>query len=171
MLVTPSGCASICLCTDVCFLCMFMCMCVHAPAWENRLNLIYSPRGHLLTESNPLTGPRPNGSLTRLLLYIAAVMGASLESPVPLICALLPRFEQKCLPFCTQLFHREAPDALQLHWINQSTFSQHSQHLSTCCLLGQWFLRGLGLGLWSLSLCCPCIAVHLRQQLEQPLAG
>lgn len=141
------------------FVCVFMCLCVHAPAWENRLNLIYSPRGHLLTESNPLTGPRLDGSLTRLLLYIAAVMGTSLEIPVLLICALLSRFEQKCLTFCTQPFHWETPDALQLQRINQSTCSQHFQHLSTCCLPGQWFLRGLGLGLQSLTLCymhgCP----------------
>ncbi len=94
-------CRGIYVCMEVCvFVCL--CACVWMPAWENRLNLIYSPRGHLLTESNPLTEPRPNGSLTRLLLYIAAVMGTSLEILVLLICALLHRFEQKCLTFCTR---------------------------------------------------------------------
>lgn len=85
-------------------LCVFSCVCVclHASALENRLNLIYSPWGHLLTESNLLAEPRPNGSLTRLLLYIAAVMGTSLEILVLLICAPLPRFEQKCLTFSAQ---------------------------------------------------------------------
>lgn len=72
---------------------VFTCSCLFLPAWKNRLNLIYSPRGHLLTKANPLTGPRQNGSLTRLLLYIAAVMGTSLEILLLLICALLPRFE------------------------------------------------------------------------------
>lgn len=55
--------------------------------------IIYSLRGHLSTESNPLTGPRQNESLTRLLLYIAAVMGTSLEILVLLICPRLSRFE------------------------------------------------------------------------------
>lgn len=121
----------------LCVLCVYVLVCVYVPACENRLNLIYSPWGHLLTESSPLTGPRPNGSLTRLLLYIAAVMGISLEILVLLICALLPRFEQKRLTFCTQpLSTGETPDALQLQRINQSTYSQLS-HLSTCCLPGQ----------------------------------
>lgn len=83
-------------------LCVYVLIVQYVPAWENRLNLIYSPRGHLLTESNPLTGPRRNGSLTRLLLYIAVVMGTSLEVLALLICALLPKFEQKYLTFCTE---------------------------------------------------------------------
>lgn len=62
-------------------------------------------------------------------------MGVSLEILRRLICALLPRFEQKCLTFSTQALHRETPDALQLQRINQSTYSQLS-HLSTCCLPG-----------------------------------
>lgn len=63
-------------------------------------------------------------------------MGTSLEILVLLICALLPRFEQKCLKFCRQPLHRETPDALQLQRINQSTYSQLS-HFFTCCLPGQ----------------------------------
>lgn len=60
-------------------------------------------------------------------------MGTSLESPLLLICAPLPRFEQRGLTFCTQPFRRETPDALQLHRINQSA---HSRLLLTCCLPG-----------------------------------
>lgn len=141
-------------------MCVF---CVRTPAWEN---LIYSPQGHLLTESNPLTGPRPNGSLTRLLLYIAAVMGTSLEILALLICAPLPRFEQKTPRIQhTASLHRETPDALRLQRINQSTCSQHSR-VSTCCLPGRRFLRGAAL---SVSPCCRCMLVHLQVQLEESL--
>lgn len=70
------------------YILVFECICPREMGW-----IIYSLRGHLLTESNPLTGPRPNGGLTRLLLYIAAVMGTSLEIVVLLICAWLSRFE------------------------------------------------------------------------------
>lgn len=122
--VTLCGCVNVYVCTD-----LWMQAYVLVCAWENRRNLIYSPRGHLLTESKPLTGPSPNGSLTRLPLYIAAVMETSLEILVLLICALLPRFEQKCFAFCTQPFHWETPDALQLQQINQSTESQRFEHL------------------------------------------
>lgn len=96
-----TGCECACACVRTRnYVSMYACFCVDVPVFvcaclkKNRLNLIYSPRGHLLTESSPLTGLRRNGSLTRLLLYIAAVMGTSLETVLLLICALQPRFEQ-----------------------------------------------------------------------------
>lgn len=89
-----------------------------------------------MTEPNPLTSPRRNGSLTRLLLYIAAVMGTSLEILVLLICTPLSRFEH----FTLHHFHWGTPDALQRLWINQSTHFQVS-HLSKSSLPGQRFLR------------------------------
>lgn len=151
-----------CVCERFCMHgCVFsVCLCVRTPAWEN---LIYSPQGHLLTESNPLTGPGPNGSLTRLLLYIAAVMGTSLEILALLICAPLPRFEQKTPRIQhTASLHRETPDALRLQRINQSTFSQHSR-VSTCCRPGRRFLRGAALSV------SPSMLVHLQLQLEESL--
>lgn len=98
-----------------------MCDCVCAPACGNRLNLIYGQRGHLLTESKLLTGASPGGGLIRLLLYIAALMGTSLENLPLLICASLPRFQH----FAHGTFLWETPDALMLRRINQSSRSPY----------------------------------------------
>lgn len=96
-------------------------MCVCAPACENSLNLIYGPRGHLSTESKPLTGASPDGGLTRLLLYIAALMGTSQENLALLICASLLGFQH----FAHGLFLWEAADVLMLRRINQSSQPPH----------------------------------------------
>lgn len=109
------------MCVCVCF--MFSCLCVYVPAWENRLNLIYSPRGHLLTESTPLPGPRRNGSFTRLLLYIAAVMGTSGDSGVADLCPATQIWAEVPNILHTASLHWETPDALQLQRINQSTYT------------------------------------------------
>lgn len=144
-----------------------LCMCLPE---QNRLNLIYSPKGHLLTESNPLTGPRRNGSLTRLLLYIAAVMGIFLETLVLLICARLPRFEEKMPNILhTSSLHRETPDALQLRRINQSTYSQLS-HLSACCLPGCCFLSGCAWGCTRRAY-CPCLTTYTATERKPWLNG
>lgn len=66
---------------------------VFAPAWVKWVELFTVWGGHLLTEPNPLTSPSRNGSLTRLLLYIAAVIVTSLEILVLLICTPPSRFE------------------------------------------------------------------------------
>lgn len=90
------------MCLQLCYACWCVfCFYVFIP-WESRLNLIYSPRGHLLTESTLLTEPRQNGGLTRLLLYIAAVMGVSPEILPLLICARLPRSKPDRLTFTVQ---------------------------------------------------------------------
>lgn len=64
-------------------------------------------------------------------------MGTSLEILVLLICAPLPRFEQKRLTFCTQSL---STGKLLMHYsCNGSINLPYSQlsHLSTCCLPGQ----------------------------------
>lgn len=61
---------SIYACTVVCFF-----MRVYVSAWESRLNLIYSPQGHLLTESNPLTGPRPKWKLNKITVIYSSSNG------------------------------------------------------------------------------------------------
>lgn len=135
-------------------------LCLFVPAWVRKGWIIYSLRGHLLTESTPLTGPRQNGSLTRLLLYIAAVMGASLEVLLLLICAPLPRSEH----FARRL--SPPGNSWCIIAAADQSISPFPALPSLCsrCLPGQWFLRLRAPVSW-----CQGMPVHLHRQLGKSL--
>lgn len=84
-------------------------------------------------------------------------MGTSQEILVLLICALLPRFEQKCLTFCTQplstgklLMHYSCNGSINLPTpISPPAACQDTDSSKDCAG-----------GLHSLSLHCPCMPLH-----------
>lgn len=103
------------------FLCVYALVCVHAPARESRLNLIYSPWGHLLTESNPPDRAQTEWKLNKItVIYSSGNGNLSGDSGAADLCPAIQIRAEMASILHTASLHRETPDALQLQRINQS---------------------------------------------------